>query len=899
MNITELIRQRMSLRDPQYEALCYLDAICSKLDLKICTKEQAEKTASENCESKGEIKIDAELDFPSFCFSMATGMGKTRLMGAAIYYLYRTKGYRHFFVLVPGNTIYDKLRKEAQPSHPKYIFKGLENEIGEPRIYDGENYINYPAKFEQLEIITRQHSDIELFIFNIGKIFKRGDREFEFHSFKETLGGSFADVLRSFDDLVVCMDEAHRYYAPASKIAINHLNPILGLEFTATPKSTNKNIIYTYDLAKGAGKYLKIPVVVGRSNTAGYSQDDIEEMKLKDGIKLHERRKSVVYTFCEEKKIPHVKPIVLVSCKDTSHASKVRNIIDSDDFFEGRYRGKVMEIHSGTGSEEAEENIRKLLTIEENTNPIEIILHVYQLKEGWDVNNLFTIIPLNAAKSDILALQTIGRGLRLPFGTITGIEELDTLEIIAHEHYREIIEDVKNNPVFKSRNLDERDVMETKPIDINPVFENEQITLIEHAFKANNIRSSTQVSDLKTQEVLYQSYLKSFVEKNRQSVNESEYKQMDLFGNMAWSDGSPEVEYSATPSTGNNISGSQVDSGNPAAISQKQSKQPVLTREKFIEKINMYAKKAIDVPRISMSYNTSVRFKPFKVKKGIENFENEVSLIERYDVLNNQLLQQVEAVALKVDDPQNALACLLLDNIPEFGPEDADYIIDIVDQYLSNIEGTEEDRKYIVRKYAAIILEDIKKQLYENIIDNTEFTFRVESDLIVFGSFRKNIKKQGGEVNFRKEVPDKKNIKQYIFNGFRKSYYDVAGFDSDAERRFSVIIEDDASVLKWIRPPLNQLGLFYKAGKQYNPDFIIETADKKYLVEVKADDNVESDDILEKARMAIKWCKCASTIEGSKPWQFVLLADKRIIVGNTFKYTIGLAENLEVLEDEC
>ena len=69
---------------------------------------------------------------------------------------------------------------------------------------------------------------------------------------------------------------------------------MLGLEYTATPKSTNKNIIYHYGLEDGAGKFLKIPVVMGRTNTAGYSDDDIEEMKLKDGIKLHERRKSIV-----------------------------------------------------------------------------------------------------------------------------------------------------------------------------------------------------------------------------------------------------------------------------------------------------------------------------------------------------------------------------------------------------------------------------------------------------------------------------------------------------------------------------------------------------------------------------------------------------------------------------
>ena len=172
-----------------------------------------------------------------------------------------------------------------------------------------------------------------------------------------------------------------------------------------------------------------------------------EFVNTKYGIKLHERRKSIVYKYCIDNQLEQVKPIVLIACKDTTHARKIKEKIDSDAFFGGRYVGKVIEIDSSTSGAETEENIQKLLTIEKNTNPIEIVLHVYKLKEGWDVNNLFTIIPLNAAKSDILALQTIGRGLRLPFGEITGIEELDTLDIVAHDHYREIVDDIKNREI--------------------------------------------------------------------------------------------------------------------------------------------------------------------------------------------------------------------------------------------------------------------------------------------------------------------------------------------------------------------------------------------------------------------------------------------------------------------
>lgn len=431
-DIVTKIGYAMSLRNPQQEALSYLDAISTHCDYKKDSKTAIEAVATEYCEKQRKIQVDDKFDFPSFCYAMATGIGKTRLMGACMYYLYKTKGYRHFFILAPGNTIYEKLRKESNPNHPKYIFKGLEAEMGRPKVYDGENYDSYPVRYEQMSLQFEKSSEIELFIFNIGKIFNsKTDSQFNFHKFKETLGMSFAEVLSSFDDLVICMDEAHRYYAPASMKAINFLKPVLGLEFTATPKSTN-NVIYAYDLARGAVEgYLKTPVVMGRSNMAGYSSEDIEEMKIRDGLTLHEHRKGVIRQFCGDNELPYVKPIVLIACRDTNHAKEVRALIDSDSFLGGKYKGKVIEIHSNMKGDESEENIRLLLSIENAQNPVEIVLHVYKLKEGWDVNNLFTIIPLNAAKSDILAMQTIGRGLRLPFGRATGNEDIDTLDIVA------------------------------------------------------------------------------------------------------------------------------------------------------------------------------------------------------------------------------------------------------------------------------------------------------------------------------------------------------------------------------------------------------------------------------------------------------------------------------------
>lgn len=882
-NMLNHINWAMSLREPQREALNNFNEICNRVDFVNNSKNNVEYLLNDIEAINTFSKFDKSIDFPSFCFEMATGIGKTRLMGAIIYYLYKTKGYKHFFILAPGNTIYDKLRKESLPHHPKYIFKGLEAEMGRPKVYDGENYLTYPVKYAQQEHFGDKESEIQIFIFNIGKIFKRGDMQFKFHDFQEQLGGSFSDVLKSFDDLVICMDEAHRYYAPASLAAINHLDPILGLEFTATPKKSNKNIIYRYDLAKGAGHFLKIPVVMGRTNTAGYSDDDIEQMKILDGLKLHERRKKVVYNYCTDNNIPQVKPIVLIACKDTTHASKVREMIDSEEILEGKYRGKVIEIHSKKSGSETEENIRKLLTIEQNTNPIEIVIHVYKLKEGWDVNNLFTIIPLNAAKSEILALQTIGRGLRLPFGQVTGREELDTLDIVAHDHYREIIDDVKDNPLFRSRNLDEEDIEETESVEVYPEFTGQQFQLFEEAVEYSTMKTYQDIDDINIQEELYKGYLKSYAKKVVHTEDNGN-SQLSLFDIGKEIEEKPEVF---------------VESINKGFDQDKNGKQDkVLNKNEFIEKLKTFSSKAIGVPKISMSYSSKVFFKPFEAKIGVSNFELEKASIERYDLVNDKLLDSMEAVALEVDDPENELACMLLEAIDEFSADDADYILDVVNQYLSLMDSEPTELRKIIRRYAYMIVEDMKKQIYESMEEETEFVYKVDKELIVFGKFVKNYKAQN-IVDKKKTIPDKKNIKKYLYTGYEKSYYTEYGFDSDDERKLALILEEDVYVKKWLKPPLNQLGLFYLAAKQYTPDFIVELADYKYMIEVKGRDRISNDDVLAKAKEAMKWCQCATEVDpDGKKWIYRLIPGDQIVVGNTFKYIVSTSEDLEGLIDE-
>ncbi len=127
-----------------------------------------------------------------------------------------------------------------------------------------------------------------------------------------------------------------------------------------------------------------------------------------------------------------------------------------------------MEIHSNQSGSEKDDNIAQLISLESTENNIEIVIHVNMLKEGWDVTNLYTIIPLRTAASQTLREQTIGRGLRLPFGKKTGVDKVDKLTIVAHDKFQEII-DAANLPdsIIKLENIitiDEEEILLPKEV---------------------------------------------------------------------------------------------------------------------------------------------------------------------------------------------------------------------------------------------------------------------------------------------------------------------------------------------------------------------------------------------------------------------------------------------------
>src|SRR5260370_1469277 len=133
------IAGRLSLRTPQRRSLEILDRLTQ---IAPPSKGLHIEAAGAAIQSEFPSVTDFERDFPSVCFALATGVGKTRLMGAFISYLHLAHGINNFFVLAPNLTIYNKLQREfSEPNHPKYVFKGIaEFAVDKPEIITGDNY---------------------------------------------------------------------------------------------------------------------------------------------------------------------------------------------------------------------------------------------------------------------------------------------------------------------------------------------------------------------------------------------------------------------------------------------------------------------------------------------------------------------------------------------------------------------------------------------------------------------------------------------------------------------------------------------------------------------------------------------------------------------------------------
>jgi type III restriction enzyme len=712
----------------------------------------------------------------------------------------------------------------------------------------------------------------------------------------EYIGESYFEYLASLPDLVLLMDEAHRYRADAGMKAINELDPILGLELTATPFVESnggpvwfKNIAYSYPLSQAIEDgFVKEPAVATRKdfNAAELSPDKIERIKLEDGVRLHEQVKADLRIYASEQNVPAVKPFLLVIARDTNHAGDLLETIRSKGFFEGRYADRVIEVHSKTKGLEKEENVQRLLDVENPDEPTEIVVHVNMLKEGWDVTNLYTIVPLRAANARTLIEQSIGRGLRLPYGRRTGVKAVDRLTIVAHDKFQEVVDEA-NRPDSIIRRIEKIILDEDgpedapKPVEVQPVISQVLSGEIPAASLPLLGRQELQGGTLGEGADRPTAQRPTFDTPEAKAIAIATYQVIGQEGGLASSKIllQPEMQKKILRKVKIAVPKSPEGPSLPGLV------HPI---DSYVEEATAdYVSLSIDIPAITYIQTGDVTI-------GFDDFILDTSGLSLQAVNSDILIQHLQS------HERDHLAAMgggvkearLEDHVVRalVGFDDVDYdshsellyaLADQVVAHLRSYLSDDEDVRNVLMYFQAQIGHIVHNQMVEHSWEKGgHWQVKVLSGHRHLKPAMFLLRTGQEPLSFRVPVDEKRKIRQMVFSGFRKCLYSLQKFDSDSERRFSALLENDTHVHKWVKPARGNFQIQFRRGDMYEPDFVVETDEVLYLAEVKQRNQVTHDEVLAKAEGAIGWCSHATDYTkttGGKPWRYVLIPDDAVL----------------------
>jgi type III restriction enzyme len=396
-----------------------------------------------------------------YAFKLATGAGKTKVMSLCIVWSYfhalresDSEMARHFVVIAPNLTVYERLK----------------DDFGNGRVFDEDPLI--PPEWRgdwNLSVVLQDEASGAatggtLYLTNIHRLYdtakrKKKAEEDSYAWMGPTVsktraldtGAALRDRITAHRRVMVLNDEAHHVWDAGSawNEAIRTLHEtiparsgcklVAQLDFSATPKD-NKGLLFKHIVcdtplgeAVDAG-IVKTPLIGQASRKLVEQADDNAAYRWEQHLLLgYERWKASR----DEWQASGKKPLLFIMCDDTEAADQITQRFNTDPLFE-HLNGKTINLHTnlkgklkkvGRGkdaryefvedekaiSDDDLKALRKLSReLDSNASPYFCIVSVLMLREGWDVRNVTTIVPLRpySSKANILPEQTLGRGLR-------------------------------------------------------------------------------------------------------------------------------------------------------------------------------------------------------------------------------------------------------------------------------------------------------------------------------------------------------------------------------------------------------------------------------------------------------------------------------------------------------
>lgn len=415
-----------------------------------------------------------------YAFKLATGTGKTKVMSLAIVWSYfhalresDSPMARHFVVIAPNLTVFERLKEDFRP------------EGGGPDIFLKDPLIPVAWRGDWNLSVVLQGAAAgaatggTLYLTNIHRLYDTGGRRIKkeaetyewmgppvSRSTALDTGKELRKRITAHDRVMVLNDEAHHLWDPGSawneaiKFLYQEILEKTGgglcaqLDFSATPKDNHGNIfqhvICDSPLGEAVdGGIVKIPII-GRG-------EGLSERPSRDASERFEQHLMMGYQRWlksrEEWEKSGKKPLLFIMTEDTEAADQITRRLDKDSLF-AELNGKTINLHTNlkgkikwiggrkkgypvfmeSESEISDDDLSLLRDLsrdlDSGRSPYQCIVSVLMLREGWDVRNVTTIVPLRpyTSKANILPEQTLGRGLRRMISTGGTVELLTVVE---------------------------------------------------------------------------------------------------------------------------------------------------------------------------------------------------------------------------------------------------------------------------------------------------------------------------------------------------------------------------------------------------------------------------------------------------------------------------------------
>ena len=493
-----------------------------------------------------------------------------------------------------------------------------------------------------------------------------------------------------------------------------------------------------------------------------------------------------------------------------------------------------------------------------------------------------------AANAQTLIQQSIGRGLRLPYGRKTGVEVVDRLNIIAHDKFQEVVDEAGrgDSPIrLKQLKLDPagesggglRSLAVTPTI--NALL---GIGAGRAGATAHTLVDGTYATGVLPATVVY-------------TGGQSKVAQlaMDVINEMSRTVGGVESVVPTSASlTKADVQAEIVrrveERMGPTQVELLLSAGPTLA-DIVQHSATVMAAYTIDIPRILVTPKGAVQagYKPFVLDVSRMSFQPQDQQLVGRGLQSGKDVLYGQASTIGETRLEDYIVRELIGFDDVSYDAHADLIHGLAGQVVTHFKTylkTDAELHNVLVHQAKAIAENIHVQMAMHYFEDIG-----ESEVVVSQGFTplkpSAVTIEGEVLMLHQPPPEKSKIASVVYGGFTRCAYDHQKFQSDTERILALILERDS--LRWFRPLQSQFNIYYRRGveqPEYVPDFVAGTLIANLLIETKMAKDIDSEEVQAKANAAVEWCAHASAYSAKhdgKPWRYLLIPHDAVAVNVT------------------